>query len=291
MDMSFDDIIQTTTARRRFTAANGPNRNISVRNAIRITPYSIPPSQVAREALRRSSVDVPEMVRHRDAVQTRPITKLYLSNLDDRVSNEDIHLLFSEEGVLERYSIHYDQFGRSKGTAEVVFTRQSDALSALKRYNNTRLDGKPLQIELVGIGTSIITPADTQIGTSSITPANKQIGKSSITPADTPLGQSSILGRTNDRVFAREERKIGGIRFHNSFAHGYLPMGHGKEKFHIRKVSLGATDPNFKSYDRRRVETKRNFQKLSVKDLDEDLDKYHLEAKKINKKNGKGNQD
>ncbi|CAI8612027.1 unnamed protein product [Vicia faba] len=266
MDMSFDDIIQTTTARRRFTAANGPNRNISVRNAIRITPYSIPPSQVAREALRRSSVDVPEMVRHRDAVQTRPITKLYLSNLDDRVSNEDIHLLFSEEGVLERYSIHYDQFGRSKGTAEVVFTRQSDALSALKRYNNTRLDGKPLQIEL-------------------------QIGKNSITPADTPLGQSSILGRTNDRVFAREERKIGGIRFHNSFAHGYLPMGHGKEKFHIRKVSLGATDPNFESYDRRRVETKRNFQKLSVKDLDEDLDKYHLEAKKINKKNGKGNQD
>ncbi|KAL5060138.1 hypothetical protein RYX36_031742, partial [Vicia faba] len=209
----------------------------------------------------------------------QPITKLYLSNLDDRVSNEDIHLLFSEEGVLERYSIHYDQFGRSKGTAEVVFTRQSDALSALKRYNNTRFDGKPLQIELIGIGTSIITPA------------NKQIGKSSITPADTPLGQSSILGRTNDRVFAREERKIGGIRFHNSFAHGYLPMGHGKEKFHIRKVSLGATDPNFESYDRRRVETKRNFQKLSVKDLDEDLDKYHLEAKKINKKNGKGNQD
>ncbi|CAL5191475.1 unnamed protein product [Lathyrus oleraceus] len=282
MDMSLDDIINTTTARRRFTTAHGPKRNIGVPNTTRITPYSIPPSQVAREALRRSrsssSVDVHETILDRDAVQLRPITKLYLSNLDDRVSNEDIHLLFSEEGALERYSIHYDQYGRSKGTAEVVFTRQFDALAALKRYNNMRLDGKPLQIELVGIGTSSITPADRPLGQSSI-------------PGRPTLGQSSILGRPNDRVFAREERKIGGGRYHNSFKHGYFPMGHGEEKFHTRKVSLGAIGPNFERYDHRHVEAKRNFQKLSVKDLDEDLDKYHLEAMRINKANGKGNQD
>ncbi|KAL5053159.1 hypothetical protein RYX36_033841 [Vicia faba] len=84
------------------------NRNTSVGNAIRITLYSIPLSQIAIEALRRSSFDVLEMVRDRDVVQTRPITKLYLFDLEDMVSNEDIHLLFSEEGVLERYSIHYD---------------------------------------------------------------------------------------------------------------------------------------------------------------------------------------
>jgi len=46
-----------------------------------------------REALRRSSVDdVPqEMVL--DQPREKPITKLYLSNLDDMVSNEDIHVL------------------------------------------------------------------------------------------------------------------------------------------------------------------------------------------------------
>lgn len=51
--------------------------------------------QVAREVLRRrsSSVDVHETILDRDTVQLRPITKLYLSNLDDRVSNEDIHVL------------------------------------------------------------------------------------------------------------------------------------------------------------------------------------------------------
>ena len=66
-------------------------------------------------------------------------------------SNESLQLLFSEIGELKRYSIHYDKSGRSKGTAEVVYARQSSALAAIKRYNNMKLDGKPLQIELVGV--------------------------------------------------------------------------------------------------------------------------------------------
>ncbi|CAK9176487.1 unnamed protein product [Ilex paraguariensis] len=65
-------------------------------------------------------------------------------------------VLFSEVGDLKRYSIHYDRSGRSKGTAEVVFARQSDALAAVKRYNNLQLDGKPIKIELVGI--NLVTP-------------------------------------------------------------------------------------------------------------------------------------
>ena len=37
-----------------------------------------------------------------------------------------------------------------QGTAEVVFLHHSDALAAIKRYNNVQLDGKLLKIELVG---------------------------------------------------------------------------------------------------------------------------------------------
>lgn len=88
-------------------------------------------------------------------------------------------LLFSEEGELKRYSIHYDRSGRSKGTAEVVFTRRSDALAAIKKYNNMKLDGKPLQIELVG--TSLVTPAVM------------------------PPFQSSLLGAVPNDVHARYE--------------------------------------------------------------------------------------
>ena len=97
-------------------------------------------------------------------------------------------------GEIMRYSINYDKSGRSKvcasphfllgvnsclshtfrfvqmliiqliirtpfcqGTAEVVFSTKSEALAALKKYNNVHLDGKPMKIEV--IGTSIEAPA------------------------------------------------------------------------------------------------------------------------------------
>jgi THO complex subunit 4 len=43
-----------------------------------------------------------------------------------------------------------------QGTAEVFFSRRSHALAAIKRYNNVKLDGKPMQIEI--IGTNIEAP-------------------------------------------------------------------------------------------------------------------------------------
>ncbi|CAN6164880.1 unnamed protein product [Urochloa humidicola] len=77
-------------------------------------------------------------------------TRLYISNLDYAVTNDDIKELFSDVGDIKRYSINYDRSGRSKGTAEVVFSRRSDAVAAVKRYNNVQLDGKPMKVEIVG---------------------------------------------------------------------------------------------------------------------------------------------
>eukprot|EP00258_Populus_trichocarpa_P046785 XP_024462804.1 THO complex subunit 4B isoform X2 [Populus trichocarpa] len=74
-----------------------------------------------------------------------------------------MQVIFSEVGDLLRCSLHYDMSGRSKGTAEVVFALQTDALAAIKRYNNVQLDGKPLKIELVG--DNVITPVPVLVTT------------------------------------------------------------------------------------------------------------------------------
>ncbi|KAK3039313.1 hypothetical protein RJ639_028713 [Escallonia herrerae] len=82
-------------------------------------------------------------------------TRLYVSNLDIGVTNEDIRELFSEIGELKRFAVHYDKNGRPSGSAEVLFARRSDAFQALKRYNNVQLDGKPMKIEIVGANSDV----------------------------------------------------------------------------------------------------------------------------------------
>ncbi|CAL5365835.1 unnamed protein product [Camellia sinensis] len=183
LDMSLDDIIRNNKKSggsngnfrgrgrgRGFVSGPGPARRFPNRAPTRTTPYLIP-----------QMVQVQQMLAMGGS-GSESATKLYVSNLDYGVSNEDLkrdvrfpwesweiklllslgkrflleQVLFSEVGEVKRHSIHYDRSGRSKGTAEVVFTRQSDALTAVERYNNVQLDGKPMKIELVGV--NIVTP-------------------------------------------------------------------------------------------------------------------------------------
>ncbi|TVU05801.1 hypothetical protein EJB05_48984 [Eragrostis curvula] len=127
-------------------------------------------------------------------------TKLYISNLDYGVSNEDIKELFSEVGHLKRFAVHYDGYGRPNGTAEVVFTRRSDAIAALKRYNNVLLDGKAMKIEVIGSDLGLpVTPRINVVGASNgratrtVVLTYKSCGLSLVNVAEAPLADQAIL--------------------------------------------------------------------------------------------------
>ncbi|KAL7192651.1 hypothetical protein ACSBR2_024468 [Camellia fascicularis] len=133
-------------------------------------------------------------------------TKLYISNLDIGVTNEDIKELFSEIGQLKRYTVHYDKNGRPSGSAEVVFARRSDAFQALKRYNNVQLDGKPMRIEIIGTNSEVAVSARVNVvgGVNGrrtvVMPAGRGRGSAAV---NRQSGQRSRGGLWNGRGRAR----------------------------------------------------------------------------------------
>ncbi|KAI8466806.1 MAG: hypothetical protein J3K34DRAFT_524217 [Monoraphidium minutum] len=75
--------------------------------------------------------------------------KLFVSNLDQSVNDEDVKELFGAIGPLKEFGVHYDKSARSTGTAHVVYERAAHAQEAYKQYNCLALDGKKINIELV----------------------------------------------------------------------------------------------------------------------------------------------
>ncbi|XP_047179933.1 THO complex subunit 4A-like [Vigna umbellata] len=175
LDMTLDDIIKNNkksasanTRGRGRASGPGPARRLPNRAANRAAPYA--------------TAKAPESAWQHDMYADQPAaaafagqggrassietgTKLYISNLDYGVSNDDIKELFLEVGDLKRHTVHYDRSGRSKGTAEVVFSRRADAVAAVKRYHNVQLDGKPMKVEIVGTNIATHAAAPTVNGT------------------------------------------------------------------------------------------------------------------------------
>ena len=113
--------------------------------------------------VRRGGVMKRQMGGFRNAGQMVNSTpaKLYISNLDFGVTNEDIKELFTEFGRVRRYGVNFAQGGQSLGTAEVQYENRSSALRAIQKYNNVPLDGRPMKLAVSGPSrndTTVVSP-------------------------------------------------------------------------------------------------------------------------------------
>lgn len=233
LDMSLDDIIKSN---KKSTGPNsrgrsgrggsgvGPARRFFKRATNRTAPYSKPAQ--APEALWQHDMFLNDAPAHptpagrASSIETG--TKLFISNLDYGVSNDDIKDLFSEVGDLKRYTIHFDRSGRSKGTAEIVYTRRADALAAVKRYNTVQLDGKAMKIEIIGTNIS--------------------------TPGSGPPSKNAMLGNQSGAFISRQQRGSAMGRLHRG-GRG-IRGGHGRGRGRGEKtpVSLEALDADLEKY-------------------------------------------
>ncbi|CAN0897428.1 THO complex subunit 4C [Linum grandiflorum] len=170
VDMSLDDIIKSSRGKgrgrggmaKRGRGSGRPFNAGKMTGPVRRGPFGVNTraSQFAISKPARRVRTLPwQHDLFEDSIRAAGITgievgtKLYVSNLDHKVSNDDIRELFAEIGDLKRYAVHFDRTGRPSGSAEVVYTRRSDAFAALKKYNNVLLDGKPMKLEVVGANT------------------------------------------------------------------------------------------------------------------------------------------
>ena len=76
--------------------------------------------------------------------------KLFISNLDKGVTENEVIELFGEYESFKSATLHYDRYNNSLGTAEVVYDRKRDAIKAKKEFNNRTLDGKVMEIAIYG---------------------------------------------------------------------------------------------------------------------------------------------
>ncbi|KAM5556304.1 THO complex subunit 4A [Rosa sericea] len=267
----------------RGVSTSGPARRPMNRKAYRTAPYPTLPEMQGQPGPRR--IELPLALSQ--VMNREGSTKLYISNLDYDVTNRDIELLFSEVGELERHSIHHDKSGRSKGTAEVVYKNHSDALAAIERYNNQHLDGKKVEIKLVGL--NVVSPVPLLL------PPNTNFLQEHPSPVFKRLGRAGSRGSFHGHGGVGLERgrgqvRNGGPKVTTESQQWKNVTTESQQRKNVTAESQQRKNVTAENQQRKNVITESINRKktfygdttVTFEDLDADLEKYRLKGRPVN---------
>jgi len=104
-------------------------------------------AKVNNMMLNNKKVYVGPFVAKKERIQSeakKDFTNIFIKNLSENVSDEELHKIFSEHGLLKSALVMRDEEGKSKGFAFVNYEKPEDAFRAVEEMNNKEVDGKPV---------------------------------------------------------------------------------------------------------------------------------------------------
>eukprot|EP01114_Cavostelium_apophysatum_P022234 TRINITY_DN797_c0_g1_i2.p1 TRINITY_DN797_c0_g1~~TRINITY_DN797_c0_g1_i2.p1 ORF type:complete len:285 (-),score=55.09 TRINITY_DN797_c0_g1_i2:86-940(-) len=241
MSMSLDDIISTKSKPRgggrggrggRSSIGKRDSEDNGGRGAFRrsgegsFRRQSTSPYQASRQRTRRTSEggengvwqhdmfdddeDMNEEVgfsgrgRRGGSVGGEAKVKVHVDNLDFGVSEADLRDLFS---AATKAVIIYNKAGRSEGSAQVTFSRKSDAVSAINKYNGVALDGRELRLTLIGGNNNDAAPSRGSSGG-----IQKRLGGFAVNSRSSPSFERRNRGDHDTRDAPRRAQGTGRVR-------------------------------------------------------------------------------
>ncbi|KAJ3071082.1 hypothetical protein HDU98_005866, partial [Podochytrium sp. JEL0797] len=130
----------------RRGASNHSSRGDRNERAPRATPYAANPRQQPAASLASAAAQLGQ-------------GSLSVSNLNQNISQQDFHELFSTIGPVKSAVLNFDQNARSKGTGTVIYRKHQDTQRAINEFNGRQFDGRPMRIELIVSAASLASLA------------------------------------------------------------------------------------------------------------------------------------